>query len=156
MGFSALHSSEVPLVLNLQTGSITPQYHIVFDDHFSTVSSVEREINPPDHWADLCLEDAMSVPTDSSPLSSTRSNFLDNDWLTLEERELKGHASARQQAVQDTFLPLPSLPTIAPPVSSTLSSVSSPLTAIQRESTSLGQREPTLPTTTPSPVTIVV
>ena len=42
VGFSTLHSSEVSLVLNLQTGSITPQYHVVFDDCFSTVSSVER------------------------------------------------------------------------------------------------------------------
>ena len=64
VGFSLLHSSEVPLVLNLQTGSITPQYHVVFDDHFSTVSSVEREIDPPEHWADLCLEDLTYIPTD--------------------------------------------------------------------------------------------
>jgi hypothetical protein len=99
MGFSALHSSEVPLILNPQTRSITPQLHIVFDNHFSTVSSVEREINPPDHWADLYLEDTMSVPTNSSPLSSTCSIFLDDDWLTLEERELKRRASACQQAV---------------------------------------------------------
>ena len=30
LGISNLHSSEVPLVLNLQTGSITPQFHVVF------------------------------------------------------------------------------------------------------------------------------
>ena len=32
LGFSTLHSSEVPLVLNQATGSITPQFHVVFDD----------------------------------------------------------------------------------------------------------------------------
>ena len=36
VGYSSLHSSTVPLVLNLKTGSISPQYRVVFDDAFST------------------------------------------------------------------------------------------------------------------------
>jgi hypothetical protein len=38
-GFSSEHSSLVPLVLNLETGYISPQYHIIFDDSFHTVPS---------------------------------------------------------------------------------------------------------------------
>ena len=38
VGFSNQHSSNVPLILNLQTGSISPQFHVVFDDKFSTVN----------------------------------------------------------------------------------------------------------------------
>jgi hypothetical protein len=30
LGFSDLHSSQVPLVLNVQTGKISPQYHVIF------------------------------------------------------------------------------------------------------------------------------
>ena len=37
MGFSKMHSTKVGLVLNLLTGSISPQFHVVFDDMFSTV-----------------------------------------------------------------------------------------------------------------------
>ena len=37
MGFSNMHSTQFGLVLNLLTGSISPQYHVVFDDMFSTV-----------------------------------------------------------------------------------------------------------------------
>ena len=37
MGFSKIHSTQVGLVLNLLTGSISQQYHVVFDDMFSTV-----------------------------------------------------------------------------------------------------------------------
>ena len=66
LGISRIHSSEVPFVLNLQTGSITTQFHVVFDDSFSTVASIERESNPPDHWADLCLENTLYIPTESS------------------------------------------------------------------------------------------
>ena len=32
-----IHSSTVHLVLNLETGCITPQYHVIFDVSFSTV-----------------------------------------------------------------------------------------------------------------------
>ena len=37
MGFSKMHSTQVGLVLNLLTGSISPHYHVVFDDMFYTV-----------------------------------------------------------------------------------------------------------------------
>ena len=39
MGPSPKHASTVPLVLNLQTGSITPQFHVVFDDWFATIAT---------------------------------------------------------------------------------------------------------------------
>ena len=39
LGQSASHGSSVPIVLNPNTGSITPQFHVVFDDWFATVTS---------------------------------------------------------------------------------------------------------------------
>jgi hypothetical protein len=39
MGISLTHASLVHLVRNLQTGSITPQYYLVFDEFFETVFS---------------------------------------------------------------------------------------------------------------------
>jgi hypothetical protein len=39
LGVSRKHSTTVHLVLNLETGRVTPQYHVVFDDSFSTVFS---------------------------------------------------------------------------------------------------------------------
>ena len=38
IGMSPLHSSSVPLVLNPSTGSITPQFHVVFDDWFGSIA----------------------------------------------------------------------------------------------------------------------
>lgn len=40
LGFSPEHSSLVPLVLNLRTGHVSPQYHVIFDDNFETVPSL--------------------------------------------------------------------------------------------------------------------
>jgi hypothetical protein len=56
LGLGQQHAIEVPLVLNLGTGSITTQCHVLFDDLFTTVSSIERDNEAPDHWVKLCLE----------------------------------------------------------------------------------------------------
>ena len=40
MGSIKMHSTQVGLVLNLLTGSILPQYHVIFDDMLSTVISI--------------------------------------------------------------------------------------------------------------------
>ena len=34
LGFSDLHSSQVPLLLNIESGHISPQFHVIFDDKF--------------------------------------------------------------------------------------------------------------------------
>lgn len=44
VGFSSMHSSTVPLVLNPSTGHISPQYLVIFDDGFTTVPSLTDEI----------------------------------------------------------------------------------------------------------------
>ena len=38
LGRSPNHASTVPLVLNTQTGLVSPQYHVIYDDHFDTVT----------------------------------------------------------------------------------------------------------------------
>ena len=50
LGVSSAHSSNVPLVLSLKTGSISAQYHVVFDDCFSTVVSEGLQ---PQAWEKL-------------------------------------------------------------------------------------------------------
>jgi hypothetical protein len=39
LGFGDKYASSVPLVLNPTTSHISPQFHVVFDDYFSTVIS---------------------------------------------------------------------------------------------------------------------
>jgi hypothetical protein len=65
MGFNNLHSSKVPLILNLQTEIITPHYHVVFDDFFSKVLSSEIDIELPAHLLELSLYYSIHIPTDS-------------------------------------------------------------------------------------------
>ena len=54
VGFSPHHPALVPLILNPQTGKISPQFHVVFDDWFTSVLSVGSEdAFDPSTWQDL-------------------------------------------------------------------------------------------------------
>jgi hypothetical protein len=56
LGFSDLHSSQVPLILNVQTGEISPQYHVIFDNKFETVNSLSPTKSLEKQWAQIfCL-----------------------------------------------------------------------------------------------------
>ena len=37
MGLSALHASTVGIVRNLETGRLSPQFNVIYDDNFETV-----------------------------------------------------------------------------------------------------------------------
>ena len=62
VGHSSLHDGSVALVRNLKTGLVSPQYHVVFDDDFSTVLSLRSGIIPK-HWAQL-VENSREKCTD--------------------------------------------------------------------------------------------
>ena len=54
LGLSSLHSSEIPLGQNIQSGSRTPPpFHVVFHDLFSIVPLMAREDDSPGHWDDV-------------------------------------------------------------------------------------------------------
>lgn len=68
MGLSPDHAGNVPLVLDPNTGSITPQYHVMFDDHFATV--VANEDYLPDftqvEWAKMFGDSTLQYNVDES------------------------------------------------------------------------------------------
>ena len=49
IGVSPIHAGNVSLILNLSTGHVSPQFHVVFDKTFSTVPSLKTGSFP-----DLC------------------------------------------------------------------------------------------------------
>ena len=97
VGMSARYASTVPLILNLQTGSITAQFHVVFDDKFTTVPSITgltSDEPEPGNWEDLCINSRFqtSFDIDDPP-------HLNQEWLNEEERQLAIHR-IRQMNVQ--------------------------------------------------------
>ena len=85
VGFSALHSSLVPLVLNVRTGKISPQYHVIFDDKFETVTSLPPGDSIGKQWDRLFKlerECYLDEEYDSDGLLKTNHlPDLDEEWL---------------------------------------------------------------------------
>lgn len=53
LGRSPQHADNVSLILNLRTGHVSPQFHVVFDDDFTTVEALASN-SDPDNWEFLC------------------------------------------------------------------------------------------------------
>ncbi len=51
-GHSPYHVQNIALILNLSTGLVSPQYHVVYDDDFTTVDSLKLR-TVPTYWPDL-------------------------------------------------------------------------------------------------------
>ena len=70
VGHSPSHAGTVALVLNPRTGHVSPQFHIIFDDLFTTVPSMNKNQLPP-NWADLVENSRESVTDERFDLAKT-------------------------------------------------------------------------------------
>ena len=70
---SQFHAGSVALVFNPTTGLVSPQFHLIFDDSFSTVSYMNAGTTPP-NWADLVIY--------SSDLSADNEFELAENWTS--------------------------------------------------------------------------
>ena len=71
LGRSPNHAGSVALVVNLSTGLVSPQFHVIFDDEFTTVDYLDGTTEPP-NWPKLCAH-ALE--------HSTTNNNLPHAWL---------------------------------------------------------------------------
>ena len=69
LGHSPCHAGSVALVLNPRTLHVSPQYHVVFDDTFSTVPFLRAGEVPP-HWKDLVANSSESVTNEKFELAN--------------------------------------------------------------------------------------
>ena len=81
MGFNKMHSTESGLVLKLLTGSISPQYHVVFDEMFSTVTNSTAAY--PEVWIRLLTSRNSRIQV---MLDQEDDPELDYEWLTADDQ----------------------------------------------------------------------
>ena len=79
MGVSPLHASSVSLVRNLRTGNISPQFHVVHDSWFETVTASEGE--QPSVWEELVTFQTFRSEYDDDAYVPR----LTDEWLSREE-----------------------------------------------------------------------
>jgi hypothetical protein len=97
VGNSPMHASTVGLSRNLQTGSITPQFHLVYDDYFKTVYS--REDQEPENWGELLRFNRFQSEYDEEDYVPE----LPDEWLN--PQDLEERTTRRQQerdAIEET------------------------------------------------------
>lgn len=136
MGQSPLHASSVPLVLDPATGSITAQFHCVFDDWFSTVSTAIEDI--PDYsseaWQKLFGDSEYQYTFDDDDDANGGGSAVDVDPAGRRERV--------ESAVQQQLPPVP-LPGVQnePAAARTVGSGDAPVSATREEQQSIQQGE---------------
>ena len=95
LGMSTRHSSTIGLIRNLHTGAVSPQFHVVYDELFTTIPLLPRdgvEEPEPKNWEELLTFSRDKVETedgDELPL-------LHEDWLTDEEKRQREEFLKRQ------------------------------------------------------------
>jgi hypothetical protein len=133
LGSSPIHSPTVGRILNLKTGKITPQYHIMFDELYTTVPGHGTDpVLDTDLWNGMLALDGLQNNLDPTDVDDEGTPFqeLYSDFIDPDKRE-------------DDFDPIP-FPTPPPSVAPSSSG-----TAVPRGDDADDGRTPT-PTTTNS------
>ncbi len=91
VGLSKEHATSIGNILNLNTKRISPQFHVLYDDFFTTVKSVEDIADPvlaDVDWDNLVRFSGVDRPYDNDDVTQAHQlPDVDNEWLTPEEIE---------------------------------------------------------------------
>ena len=84
LGMSRRHASTIGLVRNLRTGSISPQFHVVYDEWFTTLPSAVRvdDLQAPDDWIDLLTYSRDRFVTDNGTVPPLSEEWLDPNRIS--------------------------------------------------------------------------
>jgi hypothetical protein len=126
LGPSPDHSSTIGRILNLRTGSVSPQFHVIYDDLYSTVPNAETggildlDHFLADNWAKLVesgSERALEEPDFDSAGQRLPLPELHDEWLTSAEQRLREQAREtrrRRRERRRSVHPPDSVPSTAP------------------------------------------
>ena len=88
LGFSPDHSTNIGLQRNLNTGAISPQFHVVYDEKFQTVAS-EQSVDLQETFTHLFktnrVNELEDTPVEDRP-------EIHDDWLTADEITARNEA----------------------------------------------------------------
>ena len=102
LGFSRGHSSTIGLMRNLQTGYISPQFHVVFDELFTTVHSVDED---DETWIELFISEREYYGPDEEEEDDDALAFpdIDPEWLPVAELPLDPEVAVPNEPVDQVF-----------------------------------------------------
>ena len=121
MGVSDKHSSSVPLVLNPETGVISPQFHVVVDEWFATIASTTDQVPDfnRDEWTKMFGENQHHYLWDDDDDDINETRNLPTPELEAIDRRERRISNAMEQQRPPVALPVPDPPTTQAPSSPT-------------------------------------
>ncbi len=126
LGFSPYHASSIPLVLSTTTGLVSPQFHVVYDDYFSTTKCLETNVLPT-NWSNLLETSSFKYVDDDFNIDT----FLDKSTLTDElsssQREITNPSPPSQREPENPSSSFQSEESVATNASATSPQHSAPL-----------------------------
>jgi hypothetical protein len=105
LGMSKRHASTIGLIWNLKTGAVSPQFHVVYDNLFTTIPLIpkpDEEEPEPKNWEELLTFSRDKVETEDGQ----ELPLLHEDWLTDEEKRQR-QVLLKRQAQERNLAPGP-------------------------------------------------
>jgi hypothetical protein len=93
LGYSSRHAHNVSLVLNLQMGLVSPQYHCQYDDLFETTIGTQARSVPTSQW-----QYKAGLTTEKPELDEEEQTFQ-NTW---DEQSFEDYYSLQENEEEDT------------------------------------------------------
>jgi hypothetical protein len=109
LGVSPSHSSTVGRILNLTTGNVSPQYHCVYDDLYTTVPNADSggildlASFETSKWTELVAAGSEKLLHDDDADDTPE---LHDEWLTPSELEDRQRQQAHRARLRSALLPL--------------------------------------------------
>jgi transposase InsO family protein len=104
LGRSPQHAQSVALVLSLDTGLVSPQFHVTFDPTFQTMRKHFNNTEPSSQWqhkAGFLAEPTMAEPTTTVPTSQT--NTTKDTIPAVKTSKVRQPTMQIQRELQENF-----------------------------------------------------
>jgi len=93
LGYSSRHAHNVSLVLNLQMGLVSPQYHCQYDDLFETTIGTQARSVPASQW-----QYKAGLTAEKPELDEEEQTYQD----TWDEQSFDGYYSSQETEEENT------------------------------------------------------
>jgi len=97
LGYSSRHAHNVSLILNLQTGLVSPQYHCSYDDLFETTTGTQARSIPISQWQ------FKAGFTNEKPKTDTEEEAKD-EWEEEDQIDENEEGSENEEVLKDTYI----------------------------------------------------
>jgi hypothetical protein len=90
LGYSSKHALNVLLMLNLQAGLVSPQYHCIYDDLFETTTGTQSRSIPSSQWqykAGITMDKPKGEDKDTQDDEQESTSEAEEDYYSSQESQ---------------------------------------------------------------------